>query len=289
MDLCAVVVLYRPDLETTHQLLHALVSQNVFCIIVDNSLHSHQAYIRIHPDHFYFISNGENQGIAKAQNTGLCKASDMGFEKTFIFDQDSQITPDFAEKMCADWKQAKSIRAKIAGMGPQVYCQYSKRIDQPLVQRAISTISTNVVEVTQIIASGMLIDLTLLGSIGLKDESLFIDGVDHEWCWRARSKGYSVALTQNVVMRHSMGERRLNIWFIKIKIGSPIRLYYQTRNLFNLMRRNYVPVYWKARNLGYFPIKVLINVLCTKNRRQRLKFIAKGVWHACLGETGKIH
>lgn len=288
MTPCAVVVLYHPDLEATHHLLHTLTSQNVFCIVVDNSPKSHQLNIDGDINHYCFIGSGENVGIAKAQNVGLSKAAELGYQYAFIFDQDSQIDTHFVRLMCRDWQRAESIKTNIAVMGPQIFCRYSQRMESPLVQRSIAKITNNIFEVTQVIASGMLISLKYLDVIGLKDESLFIDGVDHEWCWRARHKGYAVALTHNVVMRHFMGETRLNLGFIKIKIGAPIRLYYQTRNLFILIRRDYVPRYWKIRNLAYLPLKVLINVLLIKHRRQRLKFIVKGLWHACLGETGKI-
>ena len=81
--------------------------------------------------------------------------------------------------------------------------------------------------------------------MGYLDESLFIDGVDHEWCWRATSKGYVSGITSNVTLTHFVGQNEFKIFGIQIILSSPFRYYYQTRNWLWLMRRNYVPKRWK--------------------------------------------
>ncbi len=40
---------------------------------------------------------------------------------------------------------------------------------------------------------------------GMRDE-LFIDGIDHEWCFRAKSLGYRTFVARDVTMSHDMGE-----------------------------------------------------------------------------------
>ena len=288
MKPCAVVILFYPNITTINRLLDALFKQNVHCILVDNSSKAQLSEKTLPAGQYTYICNQKNLGIAEAQNIGLVEASNLGFGFSFVFDQDSQITDTFIEKMCNEWICAQKVDDKLAAIGPQIYCHFTDKLEKPLIQKTISTLAPNVHEVNQIIASGMLLDLQCFQVIGLKDQSLFIDGVDHEWCWRARTLGYIIALTQNVVMRHSLGEKKINLGVFAVKIGTPVRLYYQTRNLLILSRRSYVPMYWKLRNLLYLPLKVLINTLLVDQRMLRLKYIIKGFWHGCIGRAGSL-
>ena len=38
-------------------------------------------------------------------------------------------------------------------------------------------------------------------------ESYFIDNIDLEWCFRAKSKGYELIGTDEAVLYHAIGER----------------------------------------------------------------------------------
>ncbi|HFP9739483.1 TPA: glycosyltransferase family 2 protein, partial [Escherichia coli] len=62
----------------------------------------------------------------------------------------------------------------------------------------------------QIIASGKLINLEVLDQVGFMEDDLFIDGVDHEWCWRAGRLGYKIAIIENAIMKHRLGDARGN-------------------------------------------------------------------------------
>lgn len=49
-------------------------------------------------------------------------------------------------------------------------------------------INNEITEVSELISSASLIAVSNFEKTGLMDEELFIDGVDHEWCWRASSR-----------------------------------------------------------------------------------------------------
>jgi rhamnosyltransferase len=156
------------------------------------------------------------------------------------------------------------------------------------VQREVS-VYENLVCVTQIISSGMMIDLSKLELIGFKDERLFIDGVDHEWCWRAKTQNLLVAIANNVEMVHKLGDGRSKFAGITYKVGSPIRLYYQFRNILILTRRGYVPTYWKTRNVLVLPIRFFANSLLQSNKRERIKFMLCGLLDGLLKRDGSFH
>ena len=109
---------------------------------------------------------------------------------------------------------------------------------------------------------------------------------DYEWCWRARSMGFDVAKAKNVEMVHRLGDSRSKFVGITYKVGAPIRLYYQFRNIFLLSRRAYVPNYWKARCLFFMPIRFFLNSVMQKNRRNRAGFMLKGIYDGLLGRKG---
>ena len=52
--------------------------------------------------------------------------------------------------------------------------------------------------------------LDALASIGAMKESYFIDNIDLEWCFRAKSKGYELIGTDQAVLYHAIGERSSN-------------------------------------------------------------------------------
>ena len=46
--------------------------------------------------------------------------------------------------------------------------------------------SEDLTEVNELMSSTSLIPIEMFSKVGLLEETLFIDGVDHEWCWRAK-------------------------------------------------------------------------------------------------------
>ncbi|WP_307963891.1 hypothetical protein [Shigella flexneri] len=83
----------------------------------------------------------------------------------------------------------------------------------------------------------------------MKDE-LFIDAVDHEYCWRLRAAGFKVIRNKNALLAHRLGDGRFKILnILSVGLPSPFRHYYATRNIFLLLNKNYVPIYWKISSL----------------------------------------
>ena len=250
----AVLVVYKPDLALTERLLTRLYGQTEEVVIVDNSPTPHDFTKVI--KHYHYIH-----------------------------DQDSLIPSDMVFNLSSLLKASNKIKQNVVAIGPRIRCSFSDKKVNPKVQKEVFEYG-DLVGVTQIIASGMMIDLSALDQIGLKDESLFIDGVDHEWCWRARSMGFDIAKAKNVEMVHRLGDSRSKFIGVTYKVGAPIRLYYQFRNILLLSRRPYVPTYWKVRCLFFMPIKLFLNSVMQKNRLKRLGFMLQGIIDGVLGRKG---
>jgi rhamnosyltransferase len=103
----------------------------------------------------------------------------------------------------------------------------------------------------------------------------FIELIDQEWCFRARSMGYKIFVTPNSSMVHTIGESTMNILGIKIGYYSPLRRYYLSRNSILLVRNNYGNI---LESYGFFfkiLVKVFVSILKGPNR---LKFIKYSFW-----------
>ncbi|WP_026375709.1 glycosyltransferase family 2 protein [Aestuariibacter salexigens] len=271
----AVIVLFNPDVESVSRLLTEVEKQVDVVCIVDNSPQPAKLCLQFDGLNYHHFPN--NVGIAAAHNIGLRDLMLSDCQYGVLFDQDSEISANFVVNLINSMQVAQHVGKPLLAIGPKIICSFSDRRVRPRVQKAIYN-HEQFECVSQIISSGMLIELDKLDSTGLKEEGLFIDGVDHEWCWRAKQQDLSVGIAKNVEMVHRLGDSRSQFAGVTYKVGSPIRLYYQFRNILLLVRRSYVPKYWKMRNLCVMPIRLLANSILQENRRERLKYMLKGIW-----------
>ncbi len=282
----AAVILFKPDSDITYDLIESVLAQvDVLCIIDNSPL---PTILNIPKDKLHYHHFPNNIVVAAAHNIGIRDLRTSGREYAFLLDQDSKIDDDFTFRMSSLLVASKIKKRPLVAIGPRIICSFSEKSVRPRVQREIS-VYDNLVCVTQIISSGMMIDLSKIDLIGFKDETLFIDGVDHEWCWRAKTQDYMVAIAENVEMIHKLGDARSKFAGITYKVGTPIRLYYQFRNILLLSRRDYVPSYWKTRNILVLPIRFLANSLLQTQKRKRIKFMLCGLCDGLLKRDGAFH
>jgi rhamnosyltransferase len=257
MEVFAIIVLYNPDLIMLIDNLSCLRNQVSKLIVIDNSpnrINLNNIPVKI--DFSYYNSN--NNGIAGAQNIGIDLAIKNNAKFILFMDQDSCPSNEMVSTLLSDFKKLKNNNINIAAIGPipinsQNNLPYTARLrkSKPL------QIDNNLYKVNELISSGMLIDITTFDKIGVLDEKLFIDGVDHEWCWRAILNNFQIFQTRNTNILHSLGEGDKTILGIRIAISSSFRIYYQYRNYIYLFKKSHVPVYWKLNNLIKYSIKYL--------------------------------
>lgn len=281
----AAVILYNPDSDITFGLLESVLQQVDILCVIDNS--PEPTVLNIPKDELHYHHFPANIGIASAHNVGLEYLRASCCKYALLLDQDSQIDDDFVFRMSSLLVASTLEERPLAAIGPRIICSFSEKSVKPRVQREVARYE-DLVCVTQIISSGMMIDLSKIDLIGLKDETLFIDGVDHEWCWRAKTHDYMVAIAEKVEMVHRLGDARSKFAGVTYKVGSPIRLYYQFRNILLLARRAYVPNYWKARNLCVLPIRFFANALLQTHKRKRIKYMFLGLLDGLKNKNGSF-
>ncbi|MBR9783571.1 MAG: glycosyltransferase family 2 protein [Gammaproteobacteria bacterium] len=278
-----VVILFNPDVEHVNALINAFTAPEWNIVLVDNSFERTQ-----YSDsrNVTYIHCPSNVGIAQAQNIGLKRLFDNDVEHAFLLDQDSLFSPDIAHELLRQFLQLEKEHS-IAAIGPSIYCQFSECVDKGVLQKG-KQVSNTLKEVKQIIASGMLISRYAFNKVGGKESTLFIDGVDHEWCWRARAKGMVIYQSLSACMPHRQGDDRVKVCGVTFKQGAPVRLYYQFRNVLILARRRYVPLYWKVRHVCAIPLRYIVNRYCFTQGKERGRFMREGIKDGFLHRTGPI-
>ncbi|MGI1944518.1 glycosyltransferase family 2 protein [Shewanella sp. MF08487] len=258
-------------------------------IYVDNS-DSNQNFFIEECSKVKYINLNENLGIATAQNVGLeVSILNDNSNAVVLFDQDSILDSLLLESLYRDFSVLIDLAgSELAAMGPTIIDSFSGKVNFSLAGYMKNINYHSCYEVKrEIIASGKVINKIALLEVGLMEEELFIDGVDHEWCWRAISKGYKIYVSKNSSMVHTVGDARKKIGPLTLRVSSPIRMYYQFRNYFSLSPRQYVPFYWKLRNFVGYGIKFIVFGFLVKDSEERRQYMLKGLKHGISKKVGK--
>lgn len=276
-------MLFNPEAAHVQQIIDSFSEAAWPVVLIDNSPVSHQFTL---PNNTEYLHFPENKGIAAAQNVGLNSVFATATH-AILLDQDSHLSVSMAHALLEQFTSLEN-KYPIAAIGPSIHCEFSQKQVAAKFHKG-KQLNSEVVEAKQIIASGMLLSKEAFLTVGEKEEGLFIDGVDHEWCWRAQRKGFSVFQSFSVCMPHRQGDDRVKILGLTFKKGAPIRLYYQMRNLLVLARRDYVPLYWKLRHLTAIPLRYVVNWLCFDNGKLRARYMSKGLVDGMRNKQGSYH
>lgn len=189
------------------------------------------------------LYSGENLGIAKALNLALEKAKKDRYTWLMTMDQDTSFEPDQIEKYVEHFIRVKE-RLELAVVAPlytsHTMCEKEKN---PYVERETVITSANIVNIDGALHAGSY------------DENLFIDEVDHAFCFALKEKNYTILQDMTVQVNHSIGTPYSKN--SKIKLYPPFRLYYMVRNYLYL-RKKYLdahPLFFKQRDhylIGFF-------------------------------------
>jgi len=284
MNIVAVIVTYNPNIDCLRALLDSLHSSCVNIIIVDNDSTNGAFKNTTFMSNVELLSLNKNEGIAFAQNVGIEKAIKIDADYILFFDQDSNVSNHFVDDLMRDYRKIDDTQEKIAAIGPR-FIDENKGFYFPALRfnkhGLIDKISveniSSPVEVSFLISSGTLMSVAALNDIGLMKEEFFIDFVDTEWCFRAISMGYKIYMSEQAVMKHSIGDDTLKIYNFNIPVHSGFRRYYRIRNLFFMWRMPYIPKILVAKLMvTNFLIQVLLFLLKDK-KWDYIKFYVKAV------------
>ena len=262
-----VIVTYNPNIIL---LEHTLSELNDYQIVIsDNNSSNFEEIKKISFRYnFHLIKLSDNLGIGVAQNESIKYIlSKKKADFIFFMDQDSFILKSELITLTQDYIKLNHKYKKIAAICATI---------GEIKKNQYKTIQEN-------ISSGTLIPINMFKEIGLMYDSLFIDWIDYEWCWRAIKEGYFVVKDYNCIMQHQIGTQEKI--FGKLMVA-PFRLYYVFRNTIILLKekRTLNQYEWK-----FFLVKQFIfNILFCPDRILRFKYICRGIKDGKLSRKGKL-
>lgn len=297
-EVWAVIVTFRPGLEKIRLLLDSLMQQVNGVVVVDNGssdsllawLGAYQSLIPLK-----VLPLGDNKGIAAAQNAGIEYAGQQNPDYIIFFDHDSQPEPDMVAKLKAVAQAKAAAGVDVAAVGPRYR---DERQDNPppfiqvrglKVERQPCSCGDSVVEVDYLIASGCLIPMRALTSVGDMREDLFIDYVDIEWGLRAKNKGFQSFGACAALMSHDLGDEPFVFFGKTYPNHSALRHYYHFRNAIWMYRQPWLPLHWKLADGWRLLLKYGFYTIFAKPRHQHWWMMSKGVLHGLSGRMGRLN
>ena len=228
--------------------------------IVDNSEGDNSSLASQIPNALY-LPNGKNLGIARALNQGIEAAliengKGRDYRWVMTMDQDSAWDKEQLEKyiaLCIEQSEQDEMIKSFAPTERNVSAvNHStlglwKRKLYKLITRKDYKEKVRLGFVDRSITSGNVIEIDAWQKLGRFEEILFIDEVDHDFCYRLREASFKI-LKSEIVLRHEIqdGGKRTFLPYDFSK-GSPMRLFYIFRNNFFIAKK--YP--WAAKEFHY--------------------------------------
>lgn len=272
----SVTVTYNPDMKCLKKQLQSLQKQLDYCVLVDNgSKNVNEVEVLIESFGYVLIKLNSNHGLAYAQNIGIENVIQNNSDYILLLDQDSILDDGFIDNIHTVY-----VKYQPGILGASFYDPLNNKVypgtdyKGPFISRAKIDEFTLV---TFVIASGSYFSVAVYNDIGGMKNELFVDYIDVEWSLRAKSKGYSVGMTNKASMAHTIGDARLNFLGRTISIHSALRRYYLVRNSFYMLRLNYVPFGYKVRELFLNIARSVLSLCYSQNKKEFLVKIVQGI------------
>lgn len=220
--IAAIVVWYNPSVEEIAH-VNDYINDVEEVVIMDNSKNNNFCSIKKYIKNYNKIVYRhyvQNVGLCVALNDGLKLINDSGYKWALIMDSDSS----FITNIVAVYKKyiQKDNTLDIAVLSPVHVFDRSK--EKPFF---------GVKNLKWAMTSGCLYNLEIFNIIGGFKQELFVDGLDIDYCYRARKNGYKIIEFSEAKLNHHPGDTKtinlLNRYEFKYGIASPWRYYMQAR------------------------------------------------------------
>ena len=260
----------RPPPDLVDYLQH-LLAAGLVLVLVDNNPGKPLAWVGTLPCS-QLLKNANRGGIAGGLNRGIDRARQMGATWITLLDQDSRIPADQMVCLREPFVGAPKRRQVV---GPRIWDS------QRQVRHGRSSRSANGLDATRLlISSGTTFRSVDWPELGSLHDDLYIDFVDHAWCFRAQARGYSLWQHPEVLLRQQFGSVHPNrlCRLLGLQLYSPDRHYYGLRNLRWLCLQPYVPLDLKIKEIVKMLIKPWLWLLYEPQRPANFRAIVRGLF-----------
>jgi rhamnosyltransferase len=285
MKTACVTIVYHPDEKVLENLrAYGIISGGVY--VIDNSEGQPDWVEQAIPNQpgIRYFRDGINAGIGARLNQACQLAIAEGAEWILTMDQDSYFAPELLRNYI-DCVVSYAGREQVAMFG--VAYGEEKTDDVKCVASPVN----------KLITSGSMVNLSLFKRIGGFDESLFIDGVDTDYSFKARAAGFDLVCFNNIVLDHRIG---LVSYHRSLKTGSltprslhsPRRLYYMTRNYLYLRKKygkKYGGMFYAdlQEHRRILLLRIKNNLLYNRRRGSVMRNVVMGLWAFYAGKRNK--
>ncbi|MBC3898676.1 glycosyltransferase [Acetobacterium malicum] len=220
----SVVVLYNPT-EDEIKNINFYINKVDYAFVIDNSSKDSSELMKKYIDDvnkLSYIHNAENVGLCRALNQGVKLAVKNGCQWTVVFDADSRMSTDVFEIYSNTIEKYKNIE-NVAVFAPQHSFHRNKK-----------NIYSGYKEIDWAMTSGWLINNDVFKKMNGFFEPLFVDGLDLDYCYYAREKGYKIIeCGEAMIDHHPAISKTFRFLFMNIQLGtaSPFRYYLQAKCL----------------------------------------------------------
>ncbi len=210
-------------------------------IVVDNaSTDSTSAFLASEYPQVTVLRMPENLGVGGGFAAGLAYAAlEKQYDWVWMFDQDSLPTDDALEALL-DGSELLKIDGEVGIVAAlPIHSETGIRYEPLLWRDGYVKLPPDLLKlpiwlVDLVISSGCMVRRDVVENIGLPRSDLFMYFLDFEYCLRARSHGYKIAVITSAKFAHRMGNAR-KVWFPGYSglwpDRAPASEYYISRNL----------------------------------------------------------
>jgi GT2 family glycosyltransferase len=248
------------------------------------------------------LQHPENRGTSGAVYSGFRVALEQDYDWIWVFDADSVPEPDALEKLLDlynGWPQnLQDATAFLACLHSNIQDgvpRHGGLFTDAGIGEASPTPEARHYPCHFTIWSGCLYRVEAVRRIGLPNQNYVLDWGEGEYGYRVMRAGYKGFIDQDALLHHNI-RGSLSFTPVKVRAGplaitlfefSPIRLYYQSRNMV------YFVLYDIARMQPGLVLRTILGVarqtagflLVPRSHRKHLLACVRGLWH---GVTGNI-
>jgi len=221
------------------------------------------------------LHTGANIGIAKAYNLALKEAKKELYAWLMTMDQDSF----FDQEILTHYLQHFSVlnTEEIALISP---LHNPKFID--------TSLDNPYVKCEAVLSSGNLVNIDLALNAGGYDERLFIDEVDHAFCFELQRSKYIIVQDQTVYLNHMLGKTFSK--YGNIKLYPALRIYYMLRNYLYLKQEYLSEFSGFFKQREWYLLKFFMKQIFFSNERfMHLKMMKQGYVDYKNAKSGKYN
>lgn len=266
-------------------------------LIVDNS----EELLLEETDNLIVKHYPENIGVGSGLKKAIEYAIQEKYDFVWTFDQDSIPTKKCLQNLMFFYRKLTNSNYKIGIIAPTPIDLNNHQMIRGVIFKKntfkglIPSNQQTPYECDAPITSGSLISIRAAKTIELPREDLFIDGVDLDYGYRLKQRGFHNIIIPNAIMYHNFGHPKTVTFLNKNIVYQqyvPLRYYYICRNHTYLELQFSEGIYKitcltkRFKYLIYTVVKILLYE--EQDKKSRIFACLLGTYHGLIGKLGKF-